>query len=73
MSSKDVLDSRSLRSFLSSMSNVLKEDDKLEVVVRSKDIQACPEIAMEHNFAIIDGEEDGEDKIKLVLVYKGKP
>ncbi len=72
MSSADVLDSRSLDSYLSSMSNLLNKGDKLEVMIYIEDIQECPRIAMHHNFAIIDGDEVGEGKAKLILVFKGK-
>jgi hypothetical protein len=72
MSSKDVLDSRSLAAFLSSMAGIMNKGDKIEVIVYSKDIESCPEIAMNHDFAIIDGDEIGENKVKLVLEFKGR-
>ncbi|MCY0850300.1 hypothetical protein [Sulfuracidifex metallicus] len=72
MSSKDVLDSRSLAAFLSSMAGIMNKGDKIEVIVYSKDIESCPEIAMNHDFAIVDGDEIGENKVKLVLEFKGR-
>lgn len=54
------------------MAGIMNKGDKIEVIVYSKDIESCPEITMSHDFAIIDGDEIGENKVKLVLEFKGR-